>query len=220
MSLVCRFLAALCLGLIPAAAHADDADDAAGLGFTPSAEFSLDDDTAIEVETSVRFRSAKAGPDTYSVRLWLVQDLTDSLTIGGGIERRVNGGAAPNEIRLLQQVTGRTGVLRGRVRIEQRFIDQADQTALRVRARVGVNVPIDAARNWRAVADVEPSLTLQPARFGGDTGLTGLRTRVGGTRRVSDRLQVGLYYLRNQEILQGRRDRVAHAPFVTLDFSF
>lgn len=112
MSFVCRSLPALCLGLIPAAAHADDADDAAGLWFTPSAEFALDDDTAIEVETSVRFRSEKAGPDTYSVRLWLVQALTDGLTISGGIERRVNSGAAPSEIRLLQQVKGRTRAVR------------------------------------------------------------------------------------------------------------
>ena len=215
-----RLFFSAALLLVPTAALADDADDAAGLWMTPTAEFALDDDTAVEVEASVRLRSAAVGPDSYLVRLWLNQQLSDAISVSGGIERRVNSGAAANEIRLLQQASARTGIVRGRVRFEQRFIDGAGQTALRLRTRLGVNVPLDTARNWRAVADAESFWTLQPALVGGQTGLTGLRTRIGGSHRVKDNFTLGVYYLRNQEILQGRRDRVTHAPLIGLDFSF
>lgn len=218
MSIGFRLLPLLALTLAPAAARADD-DESGAFWFTPLVEAELDDNTAVQVEGSMRLRSAAAGADTYSLRLWLEQGVAPGVNLSAGIEKRVNGGAA-DEVRLLQQIAWRSGILRVRVRTEQRFIDGADQMALRIRPRIGVDVPLDAARRWRAVADVEAGFTLQPARFGGQTGQTGLRTRVGGTHQLSDQWQVGAYYLRNQEVLKGRPDRVTHAPLLTVRYSF
>ena len=179
------------------------ADDSFQLWLNPSVAFDLDDDTGIELETAQRLRPASAGPDTYYARLWLVQSLGDGVSVSGGIERRINDGGA-DETRLLQQVNARSGVLRARARLEQRFVDNADQTGWRLRARLGVNVPLTDDGRLAFVADAEPFFTLRPTSNGGDTGLTGLRTHTGLDYEVTDNLALGIGYLRNQDIVDAR----------------
>jgi hypothetical protein len=217
MSQICRLAAAALLIGTPTLALASE--EGAELWYNPGVTFGLDDNTAIEIETAQRIRSASKGADTYYARLWVVQDVTDRLSISGGFERRVNNGAA-NETRLLQQLSGKAGIVRGRLRLEQRFVDGAEQTAWRLRSRVGVNVPLDTDKKWRAIADTEGFFTLRATRAGGQTGLTGLRSQAGFAHEVSDRIGISLTYVRNQEIIDGRPDRVGHAPLFGIEFSF
>jgi Protein of unknown function (DUF2490) len=200
-------------------ANASAADDHAQLWLNQSVAFDLDDDTGIEVDIGQRLRPERIGPDSYYVRLWLVQQLNRNFSVSGGIERRINDGGA-DETRLLQQVNARTGVLRVRARLEQRFVDSADQTGWRLRTRLGVKVPVTADDRVALVADVEPFFTLRPTSNGGQTGLTTLRTHVGLDYEVTDNLALGFGYLRNQDVIDGGTDRVGHSPLLSLDYSF
>lgn len=208
--------AGLLLGIAkPAAAD----DDAFGIWFNPAATVELDDDTGLEIETAQRFRDSDDGPDTYYVRLWVIQDVTDAVSVSGGIERRINDGD-PDETRFLQQVSLRSGVLRGRVRLEQRLVDSADRMGVRLRTRGGVLVPLDSEERWALDSYAEAFWTLRSTSLGGQDGLTGVRTQLGVTYDVSDRLTLGVAYLRQQDVVRGASDRVSHAPLFSAELAF
>ena len=186
----------------------------------PSISFDLDDDTGLEIETAQRFRDADDGRvDTYFGRLWLNQKVADNVTLSGALERRINDGGR-DETRLIQQMSTRHGILRTRLRLEQRFVDDADRMGLRVRPRLGVSVPLDEDGKWAFKSDAELFLTLRSTSNGGDDGLTGLRTQIGFAYDVSDRVSLSAVYLRQQDFEDGGPDTVGHAPLIGLEFSF
>ena len=186
------------------ASPAHSSDEGFEVWLNPSISTDLDADTAVELETAQRLRSADDGRvDTYFFRLWLKQDLTDAFTLAGAVERRINDGGR-DETRTMQQLSGRHGVLRTRLRFEQRFVDGADRRGLRLRPRVGVSFPLDEAGRWSA----------------GDDGITGLRTQIGLGYEVSDRVELSLTYLRQQDFEPGGPDKVGHAPLIGLEYSF
>lgn len=213
--------AALALLLLVGAAPAAAADSDLEVWLNPSVAFGLGERNELELETAQRFRdSARGRPDTYFGRLWLNHQASDAIKLGVAIERRLNDGAA-NETRLMQQVTAVWGIIEARARLEQRFVDRANQTGLRLRTRVGLSVPLDEAGRWSGFADAEPFFTLVPTSRGGDTGFSGLRTQVGVGLAVSSRLDVSLGWLRMQETQSGGRpDRIAHAPIMGLELGF
>jgi hypothetical protein len=203
--------------LLPAPAAASD--DALELWLNPSASFALDSDTALEIETAQRLRSRSDGrEDTYFARLWLSRDLSAAATLAGAIERRVNDPGA-DELRLIQQLSTSHGLLRTRLRLEQRFVD-GRRMGLRVRPRLGVEVPLDRDERFAFVSNAELFLTLRSTSVGGDDGLTGLRTQIGVEHAVSERLGLSLAYLRQQIIEKGAPDQVGHAPIIGLELSF
>ena len=218
MKIFGSFFLLLALAFAPAAASAND--NGAELWFNPSVSFDLDNDTGIEIETAQRFRSAGDGrPDTYFARLWMNQKVAKNATLSGAIERRINDGAS-NETRLIQQLSTSHGVMRTRLRLEQRFVDNADRAGLRVRPRIGVSLPMDADKKWKFKTDAEFFLTLRSTSFGGDDGLTGLRTQTGVSYEISDNLVLSAAYLRQQDFNAGGSDRVGHAPIIGIEFSF
>lgn len=212
----------LFLGLVAGAAVATPAhaaDDGFEFWLNPSVSTDFDDNTGVELETAQRFRSVADGrADTYFARLWLNQDLSDKLTLSGAVEQRIND-PGRDETRLMQQLSGKFGVIRTRLRLEQRFVDEADRMGLRLRPRLGVALPLGTSGRWTAKADAELFSTLRSTSVGGDDGLTGLRTHIGATRKVNDRLSVGVVYLRQHDIRSGRPDTVGHAQLVTIDRS-
>lgn len=210
--------AALLLVSVPTAASASD--DAAEFWLNPSVAVDLDGNTGVELETAQRFRSAADGrPDTFFYRLWLDQEVGDGLTLSGAVERRVNTGD-DDETRTMQQLSLSKGVMRGRLRLEQRFVDDADRMGLRLRARLGVKFPLDNDGKWSLGADAEPFFTLRSLNVGGDRGLTGLRTQVALGHEISDNLSVSAGYLRQKDIRRGAPDRVGHAPIIGIELLF
>ena len=209
--------AAALLAPVPAMAT----DEAFELWLNPSIEYELDGDTAVELETAQRFRDADDGRvDTYFFRGWVKQDVSDTLTLSGGAERRFNDGGS-NETRFLQQLSYSEGIIRGRARLEQRFVDGRDgRMGLRLRTRGGVAFPLDDEGRWSAGADAELFWTLRGTSIGGDTGLTGLRTQVGVGYEVSDNLELSLTYLRQQDFEDNGPDEIGHAPLIGIEFSF
>jgi hypothetical protein len=211
-------LALLAMASVPTAALAND--DGAEFWLNPSAEIALDDDTALEIETAQRSRNAVDGrADTYFARLWINQSLSKQVTLSGAVERRINDGAA-NETRLIQQLSTRHGVIRTRLRLEQRMVERAAQTGWRLRPRVGIAVPLDEAKHWQFKSDAELFLTLRATSPTGMTGLTGLRTQIGFGHKISDQLSLNLAYLRQQDIRENRPDTVGHAPIIGIELSF
>lgn len=200
----------------PAAAQ----DEAFEFWLNPSIGTDLDDDTGIELETAQRFRSAEDGRvDTYFFRLWLKQGISDQFTLAGAVEQRINDGGN-NETRTMQQLSGKHGVIRTRLRLEQRFVDNADRMGLRLRPRLGVEVPLDESGRWTAGADAELFWTLRGNNVGSDEGITGLRTQIGVGYEVSDNLALSLTYLRQQDFEDNAPDEVGHAPLIGIEYSF
>lgn len=195
-------------------------NDAFEFWLNPSISTDLDEDTGIELETAQRFRSSEDGRvDTYFARLWLNQDISEEFTLSGAVERRVNDGGS-DETRLMQQLSGSHGILQTRLRLEQRFVDDADHMGLRLRPRLGVSVPIDESGRWSAKANAELFWTLRGNNVGSDEGITGLRTQVGVSYDVNDKLSLGLVYLRQQDFEDGGPDEIGHAPLASVEYSF
>lgn len=166
-----------------------------------------------ELETAQRLRG-EGREDIYFVRLWYGEEISRGLTLQGGIEQRWTGGTA--ERRLLQQLSYKNGPFRSRTRFEQRFIEGDDRMGLRLRQRLGVSVPLDGAGSVRAIANAEAFYTVRSGNRGGQDGLTGLRTIAGIEIAVSDMVEIGLAYQRQEEIRRRAPDRVGHAPLISL----
>ncbi|OBX19180.1 hypothetical protein A9995_08600 [Erythrobacter sp. QSSC1-22B] len=204
--------------VVAAPAHA--ADEAFEFWLNPSISVDLDSDTGLELETAQRLRSEADGRvDTYFARLWLTQALADNVTLGGAIERRINDGAS-NETRLMQQLSTKHGLLRTRLRLEERFVDGTGRMGLRLQPRLGVAVPLDTEGRWSFYTNAELFFTLKSTSVGGDDGLTGLRTQVGTSYAASDNLSLSLTYLRQQDFKDAGSDQIGHVPLVGIEFSF
>ena len=157
--------------------------------------------------------------DTYFARLWVNQDVSDAVTLSGAFERRINDGGS-DETRLIQQMSTKHGILRTRLRLEQRFVEDADRMGLRLRPRLGVSVPLDEAERWSFKSDAELFWTLRSTSTGGDTGITGLRTQIGVGHDLTDNISLSLAYLRQQDFNDGAPDRVGHAPIIGVEYAF
>jgi hypothetical protein len=217
-----KLLAPMICGLVLVAwpGTASASDDAFEFWVNPSIAYELDKDTGIELETAQRLRSAADGrPDTFFFRLWVNQAVSDGATLSGAVERRINDGGR-DETRTMQQLSLRHGVLRGRLRLEQRFVSDADRMGLRLRPRIGASVPLNGDGDWTLDGDAELFLTLRSTSRLGDQGLTGLRTQIGVGHDVSERLNLSIGYLRQQDIKPNGTDQVGHAPIVGIELSF
>ena len=204
-------IAAAVAGYAPAA-HASD--DIFELWMNPSVEADIGRGRA-ELETAHRIRDGRE--DTHYVRLWYGQPIADHVTLAGGVEQRFTGSV--EERRLLQQLSYRSGILRGRTRIEQRFVEGDAKMGVRLRQRLGMSVPVGHAGRLALVANAEGFITLRATTALGQTGLTGLRTVIGVDYAVSDRIGIGLGYLRAHEFRRGAADRVGHAPLLSIAWS-
>ena len=202
--------------LLLAAAPAAAADDGLELWLDPAVTTKLDERTSIELETAQRFRSDAAGGDTYYARLWVGRQIAEGVKFSLGAERRHQGSG--RETRLLQQASYGIGRLGLRTRLEQRFLSDDPRTAWRLRQRIGTSLPLRGSE-WSLAGTAEGFLTLRAAERGGQTGFTGLRTFVGFERELG-RVELSLGYLRQQTIRDRAPDRVGHAPFIGVDFSF
>lgn len=213
LSRILAGLAVFAAAGLPSSARADDQDFEAW--FNPVLIADLDEDTYLKLETAQRLRSAGRGrEDTYFFRLWAWRKLDEGLRIGGAIERRINDGAR-DEIRAMQQVQSRMGIVHVRMRLEERFAQGANaRMGLRLRSRAGIAIPLDRAESWHLKADAESFITLRNSFPPGDIGKTALRTQVYLAHRVNERLAVRFGYLRHHEIEPAEPDEVGHAPIL------
>ena len=172
--------------------------------------------TFVQFQTQQRARG-RDNPigDNQTYRLWLGHQF-GKVEASAGIHRSKEG--PQRETRLMQQAGysfGSTG-LKGRTRLEQRFVDGAAQTGWRVRQRIGYSLPLSSdGGGWKLSGNAEGFLTLRATNRTGDTGITGLRTFVGFERGLG-KLDLSLGYTRQQNIRKNRPDLVGHAPTLSV----
>ncbi|MDJ0978809.1 MAG: DUF2490 domain-containing protein [Erythrobacter sp.] len=203
----------------PCAAHATDDD--IEFWFNPTIAVALDEDTSVKLETAQRLRRESEGrPDTYFFRLWAKQKVSSGLTLAGAVERRINDGRR-DEVRTMQQATGRYSVARMRLRLEQRFAENSGgRMGLRVRARIGADIPLDGRKTWFFSPDIESFVTLRNSNPGGDIGKSEMRTQIAVAHKVSENLKLKAGYLMQYDLEQREVETVGHAPILGLHSTF
>jgi hypothetical protein len=155
----------------------------------------------VEFQTQQRARG-RSNPtgDNQTYRLWLGHNFGD-IEAAAAIHRSKEG--PTRETRFIQQASYKFGSsgLKGRTRLEQRFIDDAGRTGWRLRQRIGYSLPLSGEKGgWK---------------LAGKAGITGLRTFVGFERSLGN-VDLGVGYTRQQNIRKGAADRVGHAPTLSL----
>ena len=196
-------------------------DEDLEIWLNPRIEYGLDDDTSIELETGQRFRDANNGrADTYYFRLWLNRNVADNVEISGGVEKGYNT-PGRDELRFLEQVQTKHGIVRTRFRLEQRFSEgRGGRMGLRVRPRLGVSIPLNDDKTWDFGTNVELFWTLRGTSPTSDTGLTRVRTQIGVGHDLTDNLEVSLAYLFQRDFEDDAPDQVAHVPLIGMKYSF
>lgn len=132
------------------------------------------------------------------------------------------GGAVTREHRLWQQVQfvpvrqkGGAPLVISRTRLEQRMVEQRNETSWRLRQFVRVQVPIARKGGLQAVAFTEGFFSLNDTRWGVRNGIDQWRTFLGVGFPVADRARLEPGYL-NQRINRVGDDRVNHVLSATL----
>lgn len=218
MTISKRFAAVIPLTLLCTAAPVWASENEAELWLNQQVSTDIAESTRLEFEVDERFRSDAFGGDQYEVRLGAYRAIGSGFKLGGGLVYQRTG--TQDEIRLQQQLQFDTGPLSLRTRFEQRFIEDVGPTVYRLRQRVQLSQPLDAARRWTAFANTEGYFTLNASRPGALTGLTSLRSQAGVRYKLNDSVTLGLNYLRHQDVRRNAPDRVGHAPQLHLGIGF
>ena len=192
----------------PSAALADESEFWIELG----AKGEIAPDTTLKVEVEQR---RKSGPDEYIVGAVVDRAVGDGFSIGGGMEIHDVGGFS--EIRPYQQVGYSTGIISLRTRIEERFYDDSDRMALRLRQRVQLSDEI--APKLKAAASAELLYQLRSRNDGGPQRVDQWRFNAGLTYRVADELDLTGGYLLQLRPRPGG-DTYTHVPQASLTYRF
>lgn len=121
---------------------------------------------------------------------------------------------------MIQQLSGKHGYIRTRVRLEERWVEDQSRMDFRIRPRLGVVVPINDSGDWSLKTDAELFLTVRSTSKGGQGGLTVLRTQFGVAHVVNDNMSISLTYLRQQDFRDNAPDRVGHTPLIGVSYTF
>ncbi len=81
-----------------------------------------------------------------------------------------------------------------RSRLEERIIQDAEGTGVRIRSMLRVNLPLDTAKLWAFVLYDEPFFNLTTVGNGPAGGFDQNRLFVGFNRRISDQIRIDLGY--------------------------
>ena len=201
-------LAAAPLLLQPSAALADETEFWVEL----AAKGEIAPGTSVKFELEER---RKDGPTEYIVGAVVDSDVGDGFSIGGGMEVHDTDGFT--EVRPYQQVGYKAGILSLRTRIEERFYDNADRMALRLRQRVQISDSI--APKLNAAGSVELLYQLRDRNDGGPQRVDQWRFNAGLTYRAADKLEITGGYLLQLRPRPGG-DTSTHVPQASLAYRF
>ncbi|MBN8832502.1 MAG: DUF2490 domain-containing protein [Sphingomonadales bacterium] len=211
-----RLCAAALLAAAPAGALAHDDD--AQLWIAQSLTHRIDDDMLIAGEMSERFREAKVGGDQYLGRITLTRRVAQGVEVALGVAASTNSGIG--EIRPEQAIILTRGPFALRTRLEERMIDGVPETALRLRERFGLALPLDSKARWTLLASGELFFQLNRTRPSDVTGLNAVRTQLGFRHALTPALSLTALYQRQQGIRRGAQDTVAHISVLAIGWAF
>lgn len=212
---VATLLAALAAAWQPSKASAADEDTQFWLlGFVRG---NLDKDVFLVVDTSLRLREPRIGPDQQTIRVTIEKGFAENrLRLGGGAA--IFETAGQTEFRPHQQFRYVRGGWDVRTRFEQRFFPGADRAELRIRQRiqysheVSEKVELIGSAEWFGVAQARDA-----AR---STGTEQVRVIAAAAFDVGGGFEIQPGYLLWYAPREGRRDAISHVPQIALNYRF
>ncbi|GMM92826.1 DUF2490 domain-containing protein [Qipengyuania sp. MTN3-11] len=178
--------AGLGASLQPTGAAAATSDDELWIETSVNGEIAPETGFKFELETRRR-----DGPDEYIVGAEVNTAVANGIALGGGMEIHDEDGFT--EVRPYQQVTIGIGKFDLRSRIEERFYDDSDQMALRLRQRVRFRTDIGAG--FGGFASGELLYQLRDRLNGGPSRIDQWRANIGATREIAPGLDLTAGYL-------------------------
>ena len=197
--------------LQPSAAHAAEDSTEFWVELGASGEIAPGAELKLEVEERRR-----EGPNEYIVGAVVDFEVSDRLELGGGMEIHDEDGFT--EIRPYQQLTYSTGRLSFRTRLEERFYDNADRMALRLRQRAQYTHPL--AERTKAKLSAELLYQLRDRNEGGPERIDQWRFNAGVQHRLLPRLDVTGGYLFQIRPRPDGQTRHTHVPQLTLTYKW
>lgn len=202
-------------------------DEDAQLWTSSTAEIGLDDRTTLAAQFVARFSSDAGGVSELQYQADLERDLDGGLSLGAGysyVPRYDRGDLVTREHRIRQQIGAELGRLLGgkvetRLRLEQRWRDDGDDVALRLRGRIMWTRPVGpddlAVRVWH-----ESFLHLNDTDWAGTARYARSRSQVSLRRKFGDAITGELGYLNQYSIADSGSDQLVHAMTLAVTFDF
>jgi Protein of unknown function (DUF2490) len=201
------------------------ANEDTNIWLAQSANIDLGGDMALGLEVQERFTNDASRLSQIIFRPSLSYKLDQSTTISLGyayVHNDPQAGASTNEHRAHQQISfrvagdGKGVTITGRTRFEQRFLEEIDGTAFRIRQQFRLTAPLSG--KVRAVAWTEALVGLNQTGFQRD-GLGLWRNYAGVSVPVSKFVSLEPGYL-NQYVVRNGTDRIDHVANLTLSAAF
>lgn len=192
------------------AAPAQAAEEDLQVWFYYNSVVPLDDRTSATIEVSPRWRDE--GPDILQTRVTFDVEVAPSFEIGAGAAYVEYAGGA--EYRPHQQVSFDVGPLSFRTRLEERFFSGNARPQIRLRQRVGTEVPL--AENTKLTGNVEYLHNVRPERRGDEARIDSWRGLIGIKQKLSPTFTIEGNYHIIYAPREGKPDRISHIPRVTL----
>jgi len=206
----------------------------AGAGLHPVAALAADEETQLWLDgtmitpladgvtgTLELSRRVRENDDQILLRGTADLKVSRSVSVGGGaayvnsIDGLLETGE-DKEFRLHQQLMLTFGVLSFRTRVEERFFEDAERMQLRIRQRVQAAVPV--AKDLHAAFSGEVFYMARSEDVGVEDQVAQWRLNATLTRRMSHKLEAAVGYLFMYTPQDGKPDKIAHVPQITLTF--
>lgn len=217
--------ALLCGVATPALAQEQDGQ----VWLTTSASVGIGEPLALDFESILRFGDAAGGLYEGEYVAAIEYDLTDRITLTGGYARVVGysrDGVTRTEDRPRQQIAygfGRVGPgrLSARLRFEQRFRSDGDDTGHRVRPQVKYALPLDASGDVELGISHESYFNFNDTDWGQATGHERMRNLIAVSFPLVGPVEAELGYLNQYGFAQGAgRDSMDHVASFSIGASF
>lgn len=210
--------------LLPTAALAQEEDQE--LWLTGAASVKLGERTKFEFDTVSRFGNDPGGLYEVEINTLVAHEVAKGITIGGGYVRNINysrGTVTRTEDRLRAQVglSGNAGSVKlsGRLRIEQRWRSDGDDTGYRLRPQIKATLPFGDS-DFSLVGSHESLIPLNDTDWGEEAGYDRMRNFVGVNWKASKLVSIETGYLNQYRFGRGGdRDVMDHALAVSVGLS-
>ena len=211
--------------LLPTAVMAHEEDQE--LWLTGAASVKLGEGTKFEFDTVSRFGNDPGGLYEVEINTLIAHEVAKGVTIGGGYVRNINysrGTVTRTEDRLRAQIglSGNAGAVKlsGRLRIEQRWRSDGDDTGYRFRPQIKATLPLGKS-DFSLVASHESLIPLNDTDWGEEAGYDRMRNMVGVNWKASKLLSIEAGYLNQYRFGSGGdRDVMDHALAMGISVSF
>ena len=213
--------------LLPAAASAQANDDFQQW-LTVSARGEIAPQVVLQTEGIARFSGDRGGLYQLQMAALLGYELMDGVTLWGGYvqSHEYRGGDLTVERRARQQITAdnflRLGsvALSGRVRTEQRWRDNAQGSAWRVRPQLRATIPLGDKSDPALSLSEELFFNLNDQPFQSRDGLERARSAAALLIPLTPGVRGELGYLNQHRFVRGAPDSDEHALTLALGFTF